>query len=123
MFPGNYCPRGSSTGTGMPCPVGRWCGGDTALALPCDCEPGSFCAEGSALTTGVPCPEGFACPGADMDKMPCTCEVGFYCHVGSADEIGIGESCLQSFMSLQTLSGSQWHPCLESVLQHQNACR
>ena len=123
VFPGNYCPRGSSTGTGMPCPVGRWCGGDTALALPCDCEPGSFCAEGSALTTGVPCPEGFACPGADMDKMPCTCEVGFYCHVGSADEIGIGESCLQSFMSLQTLSGSQWHPCLESVLQHQNACR
>lgn len=57
VFPGVYCPRGSSSGTGMPCPVGRYCEGGTTLAEHCECEPGNYCPQSSSQAMGDPCPE------------------------------------------------------------------
>ena len=44
--PGSYCPAGSISPVGVPCPTKFWCAGLAALALPCTCP--SLCA-----TTGL----------------------------------------------------------------------
>jgi hypothetical protein len=73
---GSFCPAGSSTASGEPCPAGNFCDGGVAGATTCSASPGSYCARGGSQAEGVVCLAGHYCPGGSSDKVPCKLPAG-----------------------------------------------
>ena len=78
--PGRYCPTGSTTSTGVECPVGYFCMGGISDKVSCSVEAGSYCPPGTRDFPGTLCPRGYYCKGGSNDKTACA--AGTY----SADE-------------------------------------
>jgi hypothetical protein len=102
--PGFFCPPGSTSPRQVPCPPGvhgpapgnvnstclgpcprgKWCGGATVEAQPCD--PGFMCPGGDTAPTGIgPCPAGSVCPQNTRGGGPLAlpCPLGAFCPQGS----------------------------------------
>ncbi len=83
------CEPGSSTSTGMRCPIGKYSGGG---GTPCtNCTAGRVCPAGSetASPSGSECPAGrFALSGATSCSL---CMPGYFCPTGSMN--GTAVSC------------------------------
>ena len=61
---GYWCPQGSASAMGAPCPAGRFCSG-AANAAPADCTaaPNFYCPTAANSAAGEACPPGHYCSG------------------------------------------------------------
>jgi hypothetical protein len=60
---GWYCPVGSTTVVGVPCPAGRYSVGGVTSCVNCTAPLDSSCEEGSDSSLGTPCAAGFTSGG------------------------------------------------------------
>ena len=104
-FPGYYCPQGSNSPRGVPCPAGTYSnafGNQAQTDCSTTCDQGYYCVAGSDRVTGE-CQEGYYCPAGSTNAtyMPCpagtfstlrmlysasqclTCPVGYYCELAT----------------------------------------
>ena len=100
-LPGFYCPQGSKSPKGVPCPAGSYSNayGNQAVGdCSSTCDQGYYCVSGSDRVTGE-CQEGYYCPAGSTNATyrPCpagtfstlrmlysssqclTCPMGYYC--------------------------------------------
>ena len=84
---GQFCPAGSPTDEGTPCPVGFYCEGGDADQQPCTALEGFYCPQGSTSAAGLACPTGFFCAGGTNDKA-CNAAAGSYCPPDSSSAEG-----------------------------------
>ena len=66
---GSYCPAGSTSAAGVPCPPNFVCAGSTSQPV-CAAAAGSYCV---TATTALPCPAGYSCAGLSAAPVPCSC--------------------------------------------------
>ncbi len=88
---GNYCPAGTPSDRGLPCPKGTYNDGDVTACAPCSVSTiGNYCPAGSSDVGGVPCPAGqySGISGPVADCKMCTVAAGSVCPQGSISAFG-----------------------------------
>ena len=74
---GYWCPQGSASAAGAPCPAGRFCaGGASAAPVDCTAAPGYFCPSAASSLAGEACPLGHSCAGGTAAPVLTACRSG-----------------------------------------------